>query len=60
MSKIENGQRLLLVLIRRNQLAEKDKDNAARAVAGHEHGGVFHILGGGQKLVGKFQSVVQL
>ena len=58
--EVENGQRLLQVLIRRDQLAEKKKGSAAREVADQEHRRVFHILGGGQKLVGEFQSGVQL
>ena len=58
--EVENGQRFLQVLIRRDQLAETKKGNAARAVAGQEHRRVFRILGYGQKLVGEFQSDVQL
>ena len=54
--EVENAQRLLQVLIRRDQLAEIKKDGAARAVGVQEHRRVFHILGYGQKLVGEFQS----
>jgi hypothetical protein len=56
----ENGQRLLQVLSRRAQLAELIEDSAARLVAGQKHRRVFHIFGCGQKIVGEFQSVVQL
>jgi hypothetical protein len=42
------------------QLAELKKDSAARVVAGQEHGRLFRILSGGQKLIGEFQSLAQL
>jgi len=48
------------VLIRRDQLAEEEEDDAARGVAGQKHRRVFRILGCSQKLVGKLHSLIQL
>src|SRR6266478_2886475 len=48
------------MLIRRDKPTAEEKGSTARAVAGQEHRRVFHILGCGQKLVGEFQSGVQL
>jgi hypothetical protein len=58
--EVENGQRLLQVFIGRDELAHMKKSDAERGVAAEEHRRMFNGFGGSQKLVGEFQSVVQL